>query len=166
VTPAIVLDTNVLAISEGLNENASEECVDACRRLAIRIQEGKALLIVDDADEIIVEYLRVLQAKKTSGVGVKLARILRQRKYSPDVCRRVPITALDDPPGSYSEVPEALRDFDNDDQKFLAVAKADSASPQIYAGLDEEWWCRSAELAAAGFDIQFPCSEDLLDIEC
>ncbi len=166
MTPAIVVDTNVLAISEGLNGNASEACVAACTRLARRIQEGRAVVVVDDGDEILTEYLRILTGRGTSGIGVKLARILRQRKYDTSVCRRVKITSSSRTPGTYDEVPDLIRNFDNDDQKFLAVAMADPEHPQIYAGLDEEWWCRRSELMNAGFDVQFPCSDDLMDTEC
>ena len=165
MTPAIVVDTNVLAISEGLHDQASDDCIAACSNLARRIQEGRAVLVVDEVGEIFSEYLGVLKDAKSSGVGVKLARIIRQRSHDPTVCRRVTITPIPQPPGSYEEVPVSVRDFDSDDQKFLAVAKADGENPKIYAGLDEEWWRRSADLAAAGFDIQFPCAEDLMNKE-
>jgi hypothetical protein len=162
---AIVVDTNVLAVSEGRHDGASDACVAACATLARRIQEGRATVVVDEADEILTEYLRVLGQDGSSGIGVKLARRLRQRKYDDAVCRRVPITPIECPPGSYEEVPEGLRDFDLDDQKFLAVARADRESPPLFAGIDQEWWRRRADLAAAGFDIQFPCSDDLLDLD-
>lgn len=166
MTPAIVVDSNVLAIAEGRNEQASEDCVAACIRLAARIQSRQAVVVVDELGEIFEEYFGALEGATSSGIGIKVARMLRQRRYDPSICRQVQITPIQTPPGSYEEVPESVRDFDPDDQKFLAVAKADLEHPKIYAGLDEEWWCRAADLASAGFDIQFICGEDLMDTEC
>lgn len=166
MTPEIVVDTNVLAISERLEGGASDACVNACVQLAERITEGRAVVVVDDAGEILTEYLSALEQGKTGGVGVKLARLLRQRSGMPDVCKNVKINRLPDNSGSYFEVPESLRDFDVDDQKFLAAAKAADSSPKLFAGLDEEWWCRSADLATEGFDVQFVCHDDLLNIDC
>jgi hypothetical protein len=163
VTPEIVVDTNVLAISERLHEGASDGCVNSCVELARQIHEGEAIVLMDDKDEILLEYLRYLSGKKTSGIGVKIAQRLRTRKHDATVCRQVAITPLDD--GTYEEVPELLRDFDKDDQKFLAVAQASNVRPKIYAGLDGEWWQRSDDFVDAGFDVQFRCSSDLIALD-
>lgn len=161
----VVVDTNVLVISEGMNGEASDHCVAACVRLVRRIQEGELLIVVDELDEILSEYLGALGGG-SSGVGAKVAKRLRSRAYDASVCRRVAITPIEEPPGSYEEVPDFVRDFDNDDQKFLAVAKADPERPLIYAGLDRAWWCRRTDLTDAGFDVQFPCSDDLHNTDC
>jgi hypothetical protein len=154
VTPEIIVDTNVLAISERLHEGASDGCVNSCVELARQIHEGEAIVLMDDKDEILLEYLRYLSGKKTSGIGVKIAQRLRTRKHDATVCRQVAITPLDD--GT---------DFDKDDQKFLAVAQASSVRPKIYAGLDGEWWQRSDDFVDAGFDVQFRCSSDLMALD-
>ena len=70
---------------------------------------------------------------------------------------------LDEPAGCFVEVPEALHDFDVDDQKFLAAAFAEGGTPPIFQALDREWWERRADLAAAGLLVQFLCVGDLLD---
>ena len=92
----------------------------------------------------------------------KLARTLFHLRYDDDVCHRVPITPIDAPPGSFAEVPTELRDFDTDDQKFIAVAAAEGTTPPLFAGLDGEWWQRSADFARARIDVQFPCAADLI----
>lgn len=163
--PAIVVDTNVLAVSERKHEGADDASVAACIQIARQIQRGAVVLVIDAADEILSEYLRALDGRHSSGVGTKIARILRQRKYDSTVCRQVPITPSTEVPGSYDEVPVSVRDFDPDDQKFFAVASADAEKPQIFAGLDEEWWERRKDLAAAGLDVQFVCSNQLLALE-
>jgi hypothetical protein len=156
----------VLAVSERRHDGAGERCIAACVQLARRIQAGEAILVVDDNDEILTEYLRNLGDRHVSDLGTKIARLLRQRKHDPTVCRLISISPSSEQPGSYDEVPDAIRDFDPDDQKFFAVANADPERPQIFAGLDEEWWCRRSDLAAAGLDIQFICSEQLMDLDC
>lgn len=162
MSPEAVVDTNVLAISEGLHAGASDGCIKSCVELARQIHDGKLIVLVDDGDQILLEYLRYLSDKTSSAVGTKIARLLRTRKHDPSVCRRVAITPLSDNSGGYEEIPESLRGFDQDDQKFLAVAQASGVSPKIYAGLDGEWWDRSTDLVEAGFDIQFRCSSDLI----
>lgn len=161
-----LIDTNVLAISEGLNEEATEGCVRSCLELVKRVENGEMVVLLDEGDEILLEYLRAVEAGGGSGVGVRVARMLRNRKRDVRVCRRVPVTLLADNSGSYEEVPEEIRDFDVDDQKFFAVAQASGSRPKIYAGLDREWWCRASDLLDAGFDIQFRCSNDLMNTDC
>ncbi len=158
----IVVDTNVLAISERVHEGASDGCVTSCVELAKQISEGDVVVLLDDCDEILLEYLKHLDHRKTSGVGVKIAQRLKTGKFNEEICRRVPITPLGDNSGSYEEVPEVLRNFDCDDQKFFAVAVASNARPKIFAGLDGEWWSRSNDFVDSGFDVQFRCSSDLI----
>ena len=156
-----MVDTNVLAVAEGMHAEASRECVSGCLRLLKRLSEGYPVA-VDTGGAILSEYVSTLRMAPSSGLATKLAIHLRHMEYDARVCHRVEITPIDDPPGSYVEVPVPLRDFDTDDQKFLAVASAASGTPPVYAGLDGEWWLRREELTACGLDVQFPCSPDLL----
>lgn len=126
---------------------------------------GDLIVALDTADEILTEYLRVLKQKRSSGLAVKLARRLQQRKHDPEICRQVTITPLPNPSGSYVQVPVSIRDIDADDQKFFAVASASSDNPQVFAGLDFEWWQRKEDLSNAGLDIQFLCADQLFEIE-
>jgi hypothetical protein len=162
VSGEVVVDTNVLAISEQCHEGASDACVASCIELVRQIHDGELVVLVDDRDEILLEYLRYVGGKESSAVGKKIARLLRTRKHDLTICRRVSITPAADNAGGYVEVPASLQNFDQDDQKFLAVAKVSGVTPKIFAGLDGEWWERSGDLAEAGFDIQFRCSSDLI----
>jgi hypothetical protein len=161
VAHCVVVDTNVLAVAEGLNVDASEECVLACVQLCRRIAEGQRVG-VDESDAILQEYVETLKIAPSSGIAKKLASRLWRTRYDDRACRRVPITPLDHPPGSYEEVPEALRDFDTDDQKFFAVAVAEECAPQLFQALDGEWWARRVDLAACALDVQFLCVTDML----
>jgi hypothetical protein len=162
VSSEVVVDTNVLAISERCHPEASDACVNSCIELARQIHDGDLVVIVDDQDQILLEYLRYVAGKQSSAVGKKIARLLRTRKNDTKVCRRLSITPQPNNAGGYVEVPASLSNFDKDDQKFLAVAKVAGGTPKIFAGLDGEWWERAADLANAGFDVQFRCSSDLI----
>jgi len=161
VVHCVVVDTNVFAVAERMNDDASEECVLACIQLLRRIEAGTRLG-VDSADEIFTEYLKALRTAKTAGLATKLAHLLYRQRRDLDVCHQVDITPIDNPPGSYAEVPAALRNFDLDDQKFLAVATAEGSTPPIYQALDREWWVRQADFTANGLTLQFLCPADLL----
>lgn len=164
VPECVVIDTNVWAIAEGMHGGASEQCVGACLALLRQVAEG-VRIAVDEGDEVFNEYVGTLKAAKTSGFAVKLALRLFRTRWDPGVCKRVPITACDEPPPSYNEIPPNLADFDSDDQKFLAVALAEGSAPFLYAGLDGEWWERQAELHASGLNVQFVCPADLFGWE-
>ena len=155
-----IIDTNVWAIAEGMHGGASDRCVAACLSLLNEVERGSPLA-VDTKDEILAEYVSTLDKAGTSGLAVKLAKKLWRTRGDPATCVQVPITPIQDPEGSYAEVPEHVRDFDSDDQKFLAVAAAEGGNPPLFVGLDGEWWERRGDLTAAGFDIQFVCPTDL-----
>jgi hypothetical protein len=159
----VVIDTNVLAVADGLHDGASDECVLACVRLLQRVRSGQRVA-VDTDDLILTEYLGALRGTRESGFAGKLALSLWRRRFDTGTCHRVPITPLagEGSSRSWFEVPQALRDFDEDDQKFLAVAVAEGNSPPIFEALDLEWWSRRADLAADGLDIQFLCVADIL----
>jgi hypothetical protein len=157
----VVVDTNVLAVADGMHEGASPECVLACVQLARRVSDGQRLG-VDSGDEILNEYLGTLRNGRTAGIGAKLAESLWRRRFDARVCHQIAISSIADPPGSYAEVPVPLRDFDVDDQKFLAVALSEGGVPLVFQALDEEWWRRRADLIGNGIAVQFLCAVDLL----
>lgn len=157
----VVIDTNVLAVAEGMHAGASDGCVLACVRLVRRVLDGHKVG-VDEGDEILGEYVQALRRSAKSGVGGKLARFLWHRRYDASICHRLPITPLGQPSGSFVEVPTFLRDFDTDDQKFLAVAAAEGQTPPIFQALDKEWWRRRSDFAENGLDVQFLCVADIL----
>jgi hypothetical protein len=143
------------------SSDASDECILACRGIVRRITEGQRLG-VDLGDEILSEYIATLGRGRSGGVGAKLAQQIWRQRYDARICHRVEITRSDEPPGSYAEVPEPLRDFDTDDQKFLAVAAVEGGVPPIFQALDREWWDRRTDFAGCGLDVQFLCITDLL----
>jgi hypothetical protein len=157
----VIVDTNVLCVAEGLHEQASDNCVAACVAVARRIEQGLTIA-VDETDLILLEYVGALKHAHTARIGAKLAAYLYQRRHQANTCRRVPVTPIDTPAGSFAEVPEPLRDFDLDDQKFIAVAVAEGNRLPILTAVDREWWGRHHEFTENGVNVQFLCLGDLL----
>lgn len=156
----MVIDTNVLAVAEGMHEGASVECQRACVVLIHRVLAGQRVT-VDFAGAILLEYSKTLQQAHTSGPATKLAKRLSGRWRDHAVCHAVEITPIEDG-ATYDEVPTALRDFDQDDQKFLAAAAATEETPPIFQALDAEWWARRVDFTANGLSVVFLCATDLL----
>jgi hypothetical protein len=156
-----VVDTNVLAVAEGMHPQASESCLLACITLVRRIGEGLPV-VLDSGGDILREYIGTLRQSDRSGLGSKLVVALSRRAGDPTICRPVDITPADEPPGSYAEVPLGLRDFDPDDQKFIAAAVAEPSAPQISTAVDREWWDRRRDFVACGIDVQFLCADDFI----
>jgi hypothetical protein len=159
-THCVVIDTNVLAVAEGMHDGASDECKQACVALIHRVLNGQRVT-VDSAGEILYEYSKTLQQAHTSGPATKLAKRLSATWRDPAACHAVEITPTEDG-ASYEEIPTALRDFDQDDQKFLAAAAATQETPPIFQALDGEWWRRRVDFAADGLSVVFLCATDLL----
>lgn len=158
-----VVDTNVLAVAEGLHDSASDECKAACSQIARQVQEGKILLAVDSersGETILREYLGALKGRQKDGVASKLAIRLWHLRHDPAVCKRVDVTIEGE---SFAEVPAKLRDFDRDDHKWIAVACGEGGGPPIYQAKDGEWWSRRSDFADCGIDVQFLCAADLIE---
>jgi len=152
---AVVVDTNVFAVADGHHEHASPHCVAACTALVEKIAAGHPIA-VDDGDRIFLEYLGRLDASKAAG---KLVKRLYSLRFGGRVCELVRITPAACLPAMFNEVPAMLHTFDNDDQKFIAVAT--EAGADIYAGLDGEWWDRRADFVAEGITVHFVCAADM-----
>jgi len=136
-------------------------CVQQCVELVAQLESGVPLAI-DTGDRILLEYLGRLNTSGRSGPAATLAiRLWRTRLGAREHLHAVDVTPIGDYGEGFEEVPEALRDFDLDDLKFIAVAVAEECKPEIYLGLDGEWWDRRRDFVEAGVDLQFLCSADL-----
>jgi hypothetical protein len=163
----VIVDTNVLAVAQGLHQGASDTCRAHCTQLVSRIQQGRHVVAVDgegSGDAILSEYLQTLRKTHSSGIGSKLAITLWRRRHDPAVCRKVDITPCDTPPGSFDEVPEQLKNIDIDDHKWIAVAVAAGNNPKIYQAHESEWWNRSRDFVESGIEVVFLCATDLMEL--
>lgn len=163
----VVVDTNVLAVAEGLNEDASSNCKAACVRLAGQIANGDVVLAVDSAttgEKVFKEYLERLAQSPHDGIGKKLAVNLYHRRFDQSVCQIVEAAPCqDDPQTDFEDMPDDLRDFDRDDHKWIAVARAAPQHTPVFQALDGEWWERREDLLSEGVEVQFLCASDLIE---
>ncbi len=121
------------------------------------------MLVVDDNDEIVGEYVANLSHAGKPGVGRAFAKWAWDNRFNPQRVTRVAITATkDDGWRRYGEFPDqpALSGFDPSDQKFVAVALASGKNPPILNAVDSDWWIHQVALNAAGVNVEFLCPQN------
>jgi hypothetical protein len=157
-----LIDTNVpttanLANSSGRIPPDLIHCVSACVQ-AIDHVVKKGGLVLDDGDEIFDEYRRHLSLKGQPGIGDLFMKWVHDNRWKFPDADRVVITKKGD---SYNEFPshEDLRNFDNSDRKFVAVANAHPDQPEILQATDSKWWGWKDALAKVGITVSFMCPE-------
>lgn len=158
---AVVVDTNVAAVAQGLAPQADQACIDTCvDRLADLVSSGGLLL--DDQDAVVLEYLQVLGHASRPGVGRAFARWAWDNRFDASRVTRVTIRERDAVGWRrYEEFPDldTLKNFDRDDQKFVAVARASGENPPILNAVDSDWWEHRTALADAGVRVEFICPQ-------
>lgn len=157
-----IVDTNVpktanLATQPPDNSDLPDECVRACVD-AIEHVTKKRGLIIDAGDEIFDEYRQQLSLSGQPGLGDYFMKWVHDHRYSLPDSSRVTITKQG---VSYKEFPahEGLKDFDNSDRKFVAVANAHPKKPTILQATDSKWWGWKDSLAEVNIDVKFLCPE-------
>jgi hypothetical protein len=117
-------------------------------------------LILDAGDEIFDEYNQQLSMRGSPGVGDRFMKWVHDNRWNLPDSNRVTITKSGH---SYKEFPnhDDLRNFDNSDRKFVAVANAHSAKqkPQILQATDSKWWGWKDALNRVGIKVHFLCPE-------
>lgn len=157
-----VVDTNVpktanLAIDPGNIPEKLAKCVFSCVEAVERIVK-KGGLVMDSQNEIFDEYRRNLSMKGPPGVGNQFMRWVHDNRWKLPTSDRVKITRNGD---TYDEFPAhaGLTDFDNSDQKFVAVANAHIKKPPIIQATDSKWWGWKEALTDAGITVHFLCPD-------
>lgn len=121
-------------------------------------------LVLDDDDEIVIEYVRTLGHAGQPGVGRAFVKWAWDYRFDDDRITRSTIRRrnIDDWRG-YEEFPhiDALSTFDRDDQKFVAVALVTHPRPDILNAVDSDWWEHRHSLANAGVYVEFLCPQQM-----
>ena len=159
----VVVDTNVVVVTNGKSEQASATCVLTCIERLQQIIDGDVKLVLDDDRRILNEYIRNLH---TGGVdfGDRFLRWLLTNKDK--MCDFVSITPVDGLENEFLEFPidPALANFDPADRKFIAVALAHTDSPSILQAVDSVWWSYRDSLKQNGVTVEFICENDIRSI--
>ena len=79
------------------------------------------------------------------------------------MCESVPITLVDGLEIEFDEFPDdpALKRFDEDDRKFIAVARAHPDKPPILQAVDSKWLNFRDALHQKGVRVEDLCPEDV-----
>lgn len=159
----VVVDTNVPKVANGREESpqASPRCVRTCINRIRRIMRGEDKLVLDESGLILREYRRNLHSSGQPGAGdAFLGWILRTGAA---MCESVPITLVDGLEIEFDEFPNdpALKRFDEDDRKFIAVARAHPDKPPILQAVDSKWLKFRDALHQNGVRVEDLCPEDV-----
>ena len=160
---AVVVDTNVCIVANGVNTHASLPCVHAC--IDALEDARRCIVVIDDGYKIFAEYRRYLSGSGQPNVGDAFFKWLWDNHCNEQHCERVAITPRDDPGRCFEEFPDdpELVGFDPADQKFVATALASSLQPAVLQASDTKWWNFKDEFAAHGVRITFLCPELMAD---
>ena len=162
---AIVLDTNVAVVANGIAEQADWACKSTCTIKLLQITGTEEhLLLLDDRYLILSEYQKELSFSGQPGPGDAFFKWLWERQADEQSCRIVPVT-LHETRG-FEEFPDDpdLSAFDMDDRKFVAVALASGRNPKVFNASDTDWWHHREALQEHGIDVVFLCP-DLMNRE-
>ena len=154
------MDTNVGVVANGMARQAGPGCVAACITPLEAIRKHQRI-VLDDQGDILDEYRRHLHPSGQPGPGDAFFKWLWSNQA--DARRCVTVAVVPDPGRGYCEFPDspALTDFDRDDRKFVAVARAVGTSPPILNASDSDWWHYRRALQDQGVSVEHLCPESM-----
>lgn len=155
-----IVDTNVILVANGAHDDVTDECRDACAEMLLALTRGGRVLI-DDANEIVDEYLHKSEPHKGQRLGDAFLKWLLNNQGNRNRVERVPLTRTAG--GSYAEVDalEVPLTLDPSDLKFVAVAAAANQSTPILQASDSKWLDWWPELSMVGIEVKFLCPDDI-----
>jgi hypothetical protein len=145
-----VIDTNVPLVVKYPTEHP-QELVDACEELLEEIIKQNRVVVTDEHEEIMEEYLRNLDFSGQGSLGDVFARWVFDQRWTWDASARPNI----DPRGEndYGVLDGDQDDFDPSDRKFVAVAKVTGAPVQ--QATDTKWLDWGAALRRHGVAVRY-----------
>lgn len=160
---AVVIDTNVLLVANGIHQKASAPCRAECvRRLHERQKAG--VVVIDDAFRILKEYQHKTLPNQPKGVGDVFLKWLLQNAANPQRVHQVALTET--APKEFAEFPDAALQlqFDASDRMFAAAAHAHPDKPPIWQAADCKWLAWWPQLEAHGVTVEFLCPADVQQV--
>lgn len=155
-----VVDTNVILVANRQHGDVTGECVTACTlRLQEIMQRGK--LVLDDQFLILMEYQHKTQPKRGNRPGDAFVKWALRNRVNGKHVDSISLQ-LDDVRG-FESFPddEGLKNFDDPDRKFVAVAHAHPARPPILQAADSKWLDWSHALERHNVKVEFLCKADI-----
>ncbi len=178
---AVIIDTNIILVANGQNEDANFDAIDRCSRELEAVQKGRhGLLLLDDAPDspdaswILTEYQNKSQPWSGQFPGDLFVRWILENQFNDAVILSIPITPQGDErktsgePVDYEEFPRdpALQNFDLSDRKFVAVACGyqilePDKSAVIVEASDSDFRIARPALKKAGVQLRFLCPNSI-----
>lgn len=160
---AYVVDTNVCVVANGGESvQASLACQGACIDVLKKIV-NQGDLVIDSGNHIIGEYKNRLSFAGQPGVGDAFFKWLFDNQHGSDLVETVKIPQTD---GEFDAFPSdpRLAGFDEDDRKFVAVARvyacAHGRRARIQNAVDRDWWEHLDALRENGVTVDFVCGTE------
>lgn len=157
---AVVVDTNVPMVANGRTEQASAKCVCACID-ALEMAMQKGLVVLDDGQRILREYMRNLSLSGQPGTGDFFMKWVWTNQAVPSRCEQVHVTPKSNSSNDFEEFPvdAELNNFDPSDRVFVAVARASPRRPRVLNAVDLGWWRFKKPLRRHGVKVEFLCPD-------
>ena len=161
MTDRIVVDTNVLVVANGNNDQADHKCELACIEMLEGATKGKQIVLLDASNLIMDEYEGYCSYSGEPGVGDMFFKFLHDHQYSANSIARVPIQTTPDKEGGFANLPP--NSFHKNDRKFLAVAKAGDG--RVVNATDSHWSEHAAFIDSMGVCVCELCRQCLKQAE-
>lgn len=164
---AIIVDTNVIVIANYTDDNDLGDCPEHCQNRLEQILSRPEKVVIDDGWRILREYERNTDPNTRKGIGDLFVKTLMQNQGDPNICKIIHITPLAGNGTDFEEFPtdNALKGFDPDDRKFIAVALAHQRNtgetPTILLAIDRGWLEFMSALASHGITVDLICEEKI-----
>ena len=162
----VIVDTNVAVVASGQSEQETEErskdCIAACAERLGQINNDEVRLALDDQRRIIDEYRRRLESINRFNIGYQFYKWVEINWSNPERCDLVEITPVVGLEINFEEFPDdpALKKFDEDDRKFIAVACAHPQKPPILQAVDGKWRDFLDVLRENSVTVEYICEDD------
>ena len=156
----VVVDSNIIGVAKGIYKPISPSDKGICQKLLIEIFEGGRTLVLDNTYFVLGEYGNILtksgQGKSIGDAFVKWIHRNREK------CCHVEIHPKG-VHGDFEEFPgdDALKKFDLNDRKFVAVCVAAKKEPTICNGTDSDWYHYQSAFNALGITVKNICNDEI-----
>lgn len=160
-----IIDTNVPLTAAGMNENATTTCKQTCVNLVNLVRNRAVCIVIDRDGEVLREYANKVRLQRNLSLdlaGLFLIYIRSNAGYR-DRVRQI---LLRKDNGEYVDWPQdkKLADFDRNDRKWVALARAftreeDRSAPIAYA-IERDWDKHRNTLTSHGVELEPLCATD------
>ena len=150
----VIADTNVAVIANRQNADVVESCENACIQFIAACRQDRVVLL-DDAGEIMAEYMRAIRHGQPPLLGALFFRHIQQNQYNTQHVRRIHLPKQHD--GTFFDFPDApeLATFDLADRKFAALSRKTGVA--VTNAIDSDWANDLSALNAHGIAVDFLC---------